>query len=58
MAKDVAIAAALAKELGVDAPYLRETLKHWRDAAKAMPRDADHTEIYKYQAKRSKRRKR
>ena len=58
MAKDVAIAATLAKELGVDAPYLRETLRHWRAAAKAMPRDADHTEIYKYQAKRSKRRKR
>jgi len=58
MAKDVAIAARLAKELGVDAPYLRETLKHWRAAAAAMPRDADHTEIYKYQAKRAKRRKR
>jgi len=58
MAKDVAIAARLAKELGVDAPYLRETLKQWRAAAKAMPRDADHTEIYKYQAKRAKKRKR
>jgi 3-hydroxyisobutyrate dehydrogenase len=58
MAKDMAIAARLAKELNVDAPYLRETLKHWRAAAKAMPRDADHTEIYKYQAKRAKRRKR
>ena len=58
MAKDVAIAARLAKELGVDTPYLRETLKHWRAAAAAMPRDADHTEIYKYQAKRAKRRKR
>ena len=55
MAKDVAIAARLAKELRVDTPYLRETLKHWRAAAKAMPRDADHTEIYKYQAKRRKR---
>src|SRR5258706_5780810 len=58
MAKDVGIAARLARELGVDAPYLRETLKHWRAAEKAMPRDADHTEIYKYQAKRAKRRKR
>ena len=58
MAKDVAIAAHMAKELGVDMPYLRETLKHWRAAAKAMPRDADHTEIYKFQEKRSKRRKR
>lgn len=55
MTKDVAIAARMARELGVDAPYLRETLKHWRAAAKAMPRDADHTEIYKYQAKRGRR---
>lgn len=58
MAKDVAIAARLAKELGIDAPYLRETLKHWRAAEKALPRDADHTEIYKFQAKRGTRRKR
>ncbi len=57
MAKDVAIAAQLAKELAVDTPYLRETLKHWRAAAKAMPRDADHTEIYKFQKKRSAKRR-
>ena len=53
MAKDVGIAARLARELGVDTPYLRETLKHWRTAEKEMPRDADHTEIYKFQRKRS-----
>jgi len=58
MAKDVAIAARLARELGIDAPYLRETLKHWRAAEKALPHDADHTEIYKFQAKRGTRRTR
>jgi 3-hydroxyisobutyrate dehydrogenase len=49
MTKDVAIAAELAKGLGVEAPFLKETLKHWRAAQKILPRDADHTEIYKYQ---------
>jgi 3-hydroxyisobutyrate dehydrogenase len=58
MAKDVGIAADLAKALGVQTPYLRETLKLWRDAAKKMPAQADHTEIYKYLQKRSTRRKR
>ena len=57
MTKDVGIAADLAKALHVDAPYLRETLKLWRDAAKKMPPQADHTEIYKYLLKRSTRRK-
>jgi hypothetical protein len=42
----------------METPYLRATLKLWRDAAKRLPRDADHTEIYKYQLKRSTRRKR
>ena len=51
MAKDVAIAARMARDLGVETPYLRKTLKFWRDAAKALPATADHTEIYKYQAK-------
>jgi len=53
MAKDVGIAADLAKDLGVDTPYLRETLKLWRDAVKQMPAQADHTEIYKYLLNRS-----
>ena len=48
MAKDVGIAADLAKDLGVPAPYLRTTLKLWRDAQKKLPKDADHTEIYRY----------
>ena len=51
MAKDVGIAAALAKDLGVPAPYLRTTLKLWRDAQKKLPKDADHTEIYRYLAR-------
>jgi 3-hydroxyisobutyrate dehydrogenase len=49
MAKDVGIAADLAGKLRV--PYLRKTLQMWRAAQKAMPRNADHTEIYKYQKK-------
>jgi 3-hydroxyisobutyrate dehydrogenase len=48
MTKDVGIAADLAKALGVQTPYLRETLRLWRDAAKKMPAQADHTEIYRY----------
>jgi len=56
MTKDVAIAAELARGLGVPAPFLKETLKHWRAAQKKLPRDADHTEIYKYQRRGIKRR--
>ena len=48
MAKDVGIAAALARDLGVDTPYLRETLKLWRAAQRELPARADHTEIYRY----------
>ena len=51
MAKDVGIAAQLARGLKVKAPFLKETLKHWRAARKTLPREADHTEIYKYQKK-------
>lgn len=49
MAKDVGIAAELARGLGIKTPFLKETLKHWKAAQKKLPRDADHTEIYKYQ---------
>lgn len=52
MAKDVGIAAGLARDLGVEAPYLRETLRLWRDAQKKLPAGADHTEIYRYLEKR------
>jgi len=48
MAKDVGIAAELASGLGVPVPYLRETLRLWRDAQQKLPSQADHTEIYQY----------
>jgi len=55
MSKDVEIAAGLARGLRVNAPFLKETLRHWKAAQKAMPRNADHTEIYKYQKKLTRR---
>jgi 3-hydroxyisobutyrate dehydrogenase len=48
MAKDVGIAAQLSEDTRVPAPYLKQTRKHWRDAERALPAGADHTEIYKY----------
>lgn len=48
MVKDVGIAAGLARDLGVQTPYLKETLRLWRDAQKELKRDADHTEIYRF----------
>jgi 3-hydroxyisobutyrate dehydrogenase len=48
MAKDVGIAARLARDLGVAAPYLEKTLQLWRAAEKALPAGADHTEIYRF----------
>jgi 3-hydroxyisobutyrate dehydrogenase len=56
MAKDVGIAAELARGLGLNTPLLRDTLKTWRDAERKLPAGADHVEIYKYQEKRLKRR--
>ena len=62
MAKDVGIAAGLARDLGLPAPYLRETLRLWRDAQRKLPKGVDHTEIYHYldrlkQPRRAKRRR-
>ena len=48
MAKDVGIAARLAGNVRVPTPYLKETLRLWRDAEKLLPAGADHTEIYHY----------
>ena len=48
MAKDVGIAAGLARDLGVAVPYLDKTLQLWRAAEKALPAGADHTEIYRF----------
>jgi 3-hydroxyisobutyrate dehydrogenase len=58
MTKDVGIAAELARGLRVEAPFLKQTLKMWRDAEKKLPAGADHVEIYKYQQKLSKGRSR
>ena len=52
MTKDVGIAAELARGLKMKTPFLKETLKHWKAAQKMLPRDADHTEIYKYQKRK------
>jgi 3-hydroxyisobutyrate dehydrogenase len=57
MAKDVGIAAGMAKDLKVAAPYLKETLRLWRAAQKALPAGADHTEIFKYQRASAMRRR-
>jgi len=48
MAKDVGIAARVARRMGIAAPYLRQTLKLWRDAGRRLPADADHTEMLHY----------
>ena len=57
MAKDVGIAARLARDLGVEAPYLDHTLRLWRDAQRKLPRGADHTEIYRYLERLQRRKK-
>jgi len=52
MAKDVGIAAGLARDLGVETPYLKETLRLWRAAQKQLPAGADHTEIFHFLERR------
>jgi 3-hydroxyisobutyrate dehydrogenase len=56
MTKDVGIAASLARDVGVRTPFLEQTLRMWREAKKRLAKDADHSEIYKYQAQLSRRR--
>ncbi len=56
MTKDVGIAAELARGLGLEMPFLKETLRMWREAQKKLSAAADHTEIYKYQQALAKRR--
>ncbi len=51
MTKDVGIAAGLARGLGVETPYLKETLRLWRAAQRRLPAHADHSEIFHYLAK-------
>ena len=48
MTKDVGIARGLAREVGVETPYLKDTLKIWRAALSRLPAGADHTEMYHY----------
>jgi len=48
MTKDVGIAEAIAGAMKVPAPYLRQTLKLWREALRRLPRGADHTEMYRF----------
>ena len=56
MVKDVGIAAGLAKGLRVPAPYLKETLRLWRAAQRRLPKNADHTEIFRVMEKPKRRR--
>ena len=48
MRKDVGIAAAIARQSKVPAPYLARTLKIWKDAERSLKPRADHTELYHY----------
>lgn len=48
MTKDVGIARELARAVGVETPYLKNTLKIWRNALSRLPAGADHTEMYHY----------
>ncbi|MSQ88047.1 MAG: NAD(P)-dependent oxidoreductase [Betaproteobacteria bacterium] len=48
MTKDVGIAAGIARDLKVEAPYLKNTLKIWRDAQRSLRPAADHTELLHY----------
>jgi len=52
MAKDVGIASRLAGDLKIEAPFLRETLRLFRAAEKSLPKQADHTEIYRWMERR------
>jgi len=53
MTKDVGIAAGMARDLGLETPYLRETLRLWRAALRELPAGADHTEIYRFQQRKA-----
>jgi 3-hydroxyisobutyrate dehydrogenase len=57
MAKDVGIAAGLARSLGIDAPLTQKTRDLWRLAERQLAAAADHTEIFRYLEGRAKKRK-
>jgi len=48
MVKDIGIAVGLGEELEVPATLGERTLELWREAAEALPADADHTEIARW----------
>jgi 3-hydroxyisobutyrate dehydrogenase len=48
MVKDVGIAVALGEELGIPGALAERTLELWRQAAEALPANADHTEIARW----------
>jgi 3-hydroxyisobutyrate dehydrogenase len=53
MLKDVGIAVSLARSVGGPAPLGEETARLWAEAAEALPRDADHTEIARWVGERA-----
>ena len=48
MAKDIATAAQLARDLDVPAPMLEASAGLWTEAAAALPPGSDHTAIYRH----------
>lgn len=48
MAKDLGIAIGLAEAIGEPMRLGEDVLRIWRDAAQALPADADHTEMFRY----------
>lgn len=54
MAKDLRTAAELADELGVEAEGARDAAALWAAASQALGKSADHTEIYRFIAARTK----
>jgi len=48
MAKDIATAAQLARDLDVPAPMLEASAGLWAEAAAALPPGSDHTAIYRH----------
>lgn len=48
LVKDTQIAVDLARHVGQPAPHAEATLRLWKQAAEALPADADHTEIARW----------
>jgi len=54
MAKDLRTASELADELGVEAQGARDAAALWTEASQTLGKGADHTEIYRFLAARTK----